>query len=94
MMFFDSYLHEHDWFQFRDFGDNQRILSLNGESYPNHIISTEDEKSIRGRLYTISRGNAVLNSKNDKNRIDKIKGLGVEYDFSRLSIYAYGLRRR
>ena len=81
MLFFDSYLHEHDWFQFRGSGDNQCVLSVNGER--DFDISTEEEKTIKEWLHTISRDNALLNSKNDKTPIDRIKGLGVEYDFPR-----------
>ena len=79
MLFSDSYLHEHDWFQFRDSGDNQRVLSVNGEH--NYDISTEEEKSIKEWLRSISRDNAILNSRNDKKPIDRIKGMGVEYDY-------------
>ena len=77
MLLFDSYLHEHDKFQLRDSGADQCVLSVNGES--DHIISLEEGKSIKEWLHTISRNNARL--KKDKNPIDRIKGLGVEYDF-------------
>ena len=81
MPLLDLNLHEHDCFRFRDSGDNQRVLSVNDES--NHVISTEEEQSIKEWLHTISRDNAKLNSGNDKNPIDRIKGMGVEYDFPR-----------
>lgn len=79
MLLFDSNLHEHDWFQFRNSGDDQRVLSVNGKS--NHVISTEEEKNIKEWLHTISRNNAVLISSNVKKTIDRIKGMGIEYDF-------------
>ncbi len=79
MSLLDLNLHEHDLLRFCDSGVNQRALSVNGGH--DYVISAEEEKSINECLQTISKNNAILNSKNENNPIDRIKGMGVEYDF-------------
>ena len=81
MLLFDSYLHEHDKFQFCDSGDDQCVLSVNGDDHSDHVVSAKEGKNIKEWLRTISIYNARLNSSKDNNPIDRIKGLGVEYDF-------------
>ena len=80
MLIFDSYLHEHDSLHFSS-GDSDCILTI--KRTPNCVVSQEcltlaQEKIFKEWLHTASRYNARLK---DKATVDKIKGLGIEYDY-------------